>query len=142
MCVCMCVFKVYPKNDITNIVESSHYVKIGNWCKMGYNKCKHTDWVKPYRCLGECAFHKRFTFSRVSHSWASGTQPGHEIKLLAGSHPRRSSPVRKSPLTTNPDRSLYPSTDPSRAAAAKVDLPCLFRADSPRFFLYYSGVID
>ncbi|VVC44088.1 Hypothetical protein CINCED_3A001411 [Cinara cedri] len=43
--------KVYPKNDITNIVESSHYVKIGNWCKMGYNKCKHTDWVKPYRCL-------------------------------------------------------------------------------------------
>jgi len=43
--------KVYPKNDITNIVESSHYVKIGNWCKMGFNKCKHTDWVKPYRCL-------------------------------------------------------------------------------------------
>lgn len=48
------VFQVYPKNDITNIVESSHYVKIGNWCKMGYNKCKHTDWVKPYRCLGKC----------------------------------------------------------------------------------------
>lgn len=56
---------MYPKNDITNIVESSHYVKIGNWCKMGYNKCKHTDWVKPYRCLGECAFRKRFTYSRV-----------------------------------------------------------------------------
>lgn len=49
------MFQVYPKNDITNIVESSHYVKIGNWCKMGYNKCKHTDWVKPYRCLGKFA---------------------------------------------------------------------------------------
>ncbi|KAL1138515.1 hypothetical protein AAG570_008578 [Ranatra chinensis] len=43
--------KVYPKRDITNIVESSHFVKITNWCKVGHAKCKHTDWVKPYRCL-------------------------------------------------------------------------------------------
>lgn len=56
------VFQVYPKNDITNIVESSHYVKIGNWCKMGYNKCKHTDWVKPYRCLGKCQ--RRFIYRK------------------------------------------------------------------------------
>merc|ERR1712168_1007415 len=25
--------KVYPERDITNIVESSHYVKINSWCK-------------------------------------------------------------------------------------------------------------
>lgn len=43
--------KVYPKHDITNIVESSHFVKISNWCRIGHSKCKHTDWVKPYRCL-------------------------------------------------------------------------------------------
>ncbi|BES93060.1 beta-amyloid precursor protein C-terminus [Nesidiocoris tenuis] len=43
--------KVYPKHDITNIVESSHFVKISNWCKVGHPKCKHTAWVKPFRCL-------------------------------------------------------------------------------------------
>lgn len=43
--------KVYPTRDITNIVEASHYVKIGNWCKVGRSKCKRTEWVKPYRCL-------------------------------------------------------------------------------------------
>ncbi|XP_054263025.1 amyloid-beta-like protein isoform X2 [Macrosteles quadrilineatus] len=43
--------KVYPKHDITNIVESSHFVKVSNWCRIGHSKCKHTDWVKPYRCL-------------------------------------------------------------------------------------------
>lgn len=43
--------KIYPKHDIRNIVESSNYVKISNWCKVGHAKCKHTDWVKPYRCL-------------------------------------------------------------------------------------------
>uniref|UniRef100_A0A8D8WQX6 Beta-amyloid-like protein n=1 Tax=Cacopsylla melanoneura TaxID=428564 RepID=A0A8D8WQX6_9HEMI len=43
--------KIYPKHDIRNIVESSNYVKISNWCKVGHSKCKHTDWVKPYRCL-------------------------------------------------------------------------------------------
>ncbi|XP_068085816.1 amyloid-beta precursor protein [Anabrus simplex] len=45
--------KVYPKRDITNIVESSHFQKISNWCKVGHKKCKgtHYEWVKPYRCL-------------------------------------------------------------------------------------------
>ncbi|XKL64835.1 hypothetical protein PGB90_004921 [Kerria lacca] len=43
--------KVYPTHDITNIVESNHFVKIGNWCKVGRSKCKHTEWIKPYRCL-------------------------------------------------------------------------------------------
>ena len=47
--------KVYPERDITNIVESSHYVKINNWCKLGQKKCRTgaQQWVKPYRCLGE-----------------------------------------------------------------------------------------
>ncbi|KDR08899.1 Beta-amyloid-like protein, partial [Zootermopsis nevadensis] len=45
--------KVYPKRDITNIVEASHYQKVSNWCKVGHKKCKgsHSEWVKPYRCL-------------------------------------------------------------------------------------------
>uniref|UniRef100_T1JN54 Beta-amyloid-like protein n=1 Tax=Strigamia maritima TaxID=126957 RepID=T1JN54_STRMM len=43
--------KVYPKKDITNIVESSHYFKIENWCKVGQTKCKVSHWVKPFRCL-------------------------------------------------------------------------------------------
>ncbi|XP_068908131.1 amyloid-beta-like protein [Tenebrio molitor] len=50
--------KVYPKRDITNIVESSHYLKIGSWCKAGSTpgsqargKCKTARWVKPFRCL-------------------------------------------------------------------------------------------
>jgi amyloid beta A4 protein len=49
------LFQVYPKRDITNIVEASHYQKVSNWCKVGHKKCKgtHSEWVKPYRCLGE-----------------------------------------------------------------------------------------
>merc|ERR1712061_89136 len=45
--------KVYPERDITNIVESSHYVKIGSWCKLGKKKCRGgaQQWVKPFRCL-------------------------------------------------------------------------------------------
>ncbi|XP_060532115.1 amyloid-beta-like protein [Cylas formicarius] len=50
--------KVYPKRDITNIVESSHYLKIGSWCRAGATvgsqsrgKCKTARWVKPFRCL-------------------------------------------------------------------------------------------
>lgn len=45
--------KVYPKRDITNIVEASHFQKVSNWCKVGHKKCKgsHSEWVKPYRCL-------------------------------------------------------------------------------------------
>ncbi|KAF7992272.1 hypothetical protein HCN44_001597 [Aphidius gifuensis] len=43
--------KAYPKRDITNIVESSHYVRVVGWCKPGHTKCKMSRWVKPYRCL-------------------------------------------------------------------------------------------
>lgn len=48
-----CITQVYPTHDITNIVESSHFVKINNWCKVGHSKCKRNEWVKPYRCLGK-----------------------------------------------------------------------------------------
>lgn len=43
--------KAYPKRDITNIVESSHYIRISGWCKPGKSKCKLSRWIKPYRCL-------------------------------------------------------------------------------------------
>jgi len=47
--------KVYPGRDITNIVESSHYQKIGGWCRTGttnLGKCKGAQrWIKPFRCL-------------------------------------------------------------------------------------------
>ncbi|XP_043864067.1 amyloid-beta-like protein isoform X1 [Drosophila mojavensis] len=48
--------KAYPNRDITNIVESSHYQKIGGWCRQGSlnaAKCKGAHrWIKPFRCLG------------------------------------------------------------------------------------------
>lgn len=50
-------FQAYPNRDITNIVESSHYQKIGGWCRQGAlnaNKCKGAHrWIKPFRCLGK-----------------------------------------------------------------------------------------
>lgn len=49
------IFQVYPGRDITNIVESSHYQKIGGWCRQGAlnaAKCKGAQrWIKPFRCL-------------------------------------------------------------------------------------------
>jgi amyloid beta A4 protein len=46
--------QVYPDKDMNNIVESNHYMKIGNWCKLGRKKCKSpARWVKPFRCLGK-----------------------------------------------------------------------------------------
>ncbi len=59
--------KVYPDKDINNIVESNHYVKIGNWCKLGRTKCKSPGrWVKPYRCLGKskCILRNKLTITR------------------------------------------------------------------------------
>lgn len=51
------IFQAYPGRDITNIVESSHYQKIGGWCRQGAlnsAKCKGAQrWVKPFRCLGK-----------------------------------------------------------------------------------------
>ncbi|CAL4082430.1 unnamed protein product, partial [Meganyctiphanes norvegica] len=43
--------QVYPDRDITNIVESSHYYKVPNFCRVGHSKCKASAWVKPFRCL-------------------------------------------------------------------------------------------
>lgn len=43
--------QVYADRDITNIVESSHYYKVPNFCRVGHSKCKASAWVKPYRCL-------------------------------------------------------------------------------------------
>ncbi|KAJ8949478.1 hypothetical protein NQ318_005945 [Aromia moschata] len=56
-------YNVYPKRDITNIVESSHYLRIGSWCRAGSTpgaqsrgKCKAWHWVKPFRCLALWSF--------------------------------------------------------------------------------------
>ena len=45
--------QVYRGRNITNIVEAPRSVKIDNWCKVGHRKCKTTQSVKPYRCLGK-----------------------------------------------------------------------------------------
>ncbi|KOX80862.1 Beta-amyloid-like protein [Melipona quadrifasciata] len=61
----------YPKRDITNIVESSHYVRVSGWCKPGRTKCKLSRWVKPYRCLApdmvsKCSARDRSRATRCS----------------------------------------------------------------------------
>jgi phage host-nuclease inhibitor protein Gam len=45
--------KMYPKLDITNIVEASEKVTIENWCRHGHERCHHhgSHTVRPYRCL-------------------------------------------------------------------------------------------
>lgn len=43
--------KVYPKLNITNIVEANKPTKINNWCKPGDKQCKEVRKVVPYRCL-------------------------------------------------------------------------------------------
>jgi len=43
--------KVYPKLNISNIVEANHPVKIDNWCKPGQKECTIKEKVTPYRCL-------------------------------------------------------------------------------------------
>uniref|UniRef100_A0A5S6QS92 A4_EXTRA domain-containing protein n=1 Tax=Trichuris muris TaxID=70415 RepID=A0A5S6QS92_TRIMR len=43
--------RVYRKLTITNIVESSHFIEIDNWCKIEGSPCKWSFWVKPYRCV-------------------------------------------------------------------------------------------
>ncbi|XP_046720050.1 amyloid-like protein 2 isoform X2 [Silurus meridionalis] len=44
--------EMYPKLEITNVLEANQPVKIENWCKKGKKQCKsqaHT--VVPYKCL-------------------------------------------------------------------------------------------
>jgi len=44
--------QVYPELNIVNIVESTKFEKIDEWCKLGSLKCKGPQkWVKPYRCI-------------------------------------------------------------------------------------------
>ncbi|CDW55973.1 APP N and APP E2 and APP amyloid and APP Cu bd do main containing protein [Trichuris trichiura] len=43
--------RVYRKMTITNIVESSNFIEIDNWCKIEGYPCKWSFWVKPYRCV-------------------------------------------------------------------------------------------
>ncbi|XP_013402379.1 amyloid-like protein 2, partial [Lingula anatina] len=44
---------VYPKLDITNVVEASDEVTIDGWCKKGHKTCKHhsSHKVRPFKCL-------------------------------------------------------------------------------------------
>ena len=44
---------MYPKLNITNIVENNEPVEIPNWCAPGENECTEKRSVVPYRCLGE-----------------------------------------------------------------------------------------
>jgi len=48
------VCQVFPKRDITNVVESSEEVNIGSWCGFGHSSCHHEFSVRPFRCLGIC----------------------------------------------------------------------------------------
>ncbi|KRY41858.1 Beta-amyloid-like protein [Trichinella spiralis] len=43
--------KFYWNLTVTNIVESSHFVEVDNWCKDDGYPCKWSFWVKPYRCM-------------------------------------------------------------------------------------------
>jgi amyloid beta A4 protein len=43
--------KVYPKLNITNIVEANKPTKIDNWCKPGAKQCEEALKVIPFRCL-------------------------------------------------------------------------------------------
>ncbi|TMS36028.1 hypothetical protein L596_003295 [Steinernema carpocapsae] len=43
--------KVYPNENITNIVEYSHDVNVEKWCREDGKSCKFTHTVKPYRCI-------------------------------------------------------------------------------------------
>ncbi|XP_058242891.1 amyloid-like protein 2 isoform X3 [Hemibagrus wyckioides] len=51
--------EMYPKLEITNVLEANQPVKIENWCRKGKKQCKpqaHT--VVPYKCLvGEFVSH-------------------------------------------------------------------------------------
>uniref|UniRef100_A0A1I7ZKG7 A4_EXTRA domain-containing protein n=1 Tax=Steinernema glaseri TaxID=37863 RepID=A0A1I7ZKG7_9BILA len=43
--------KVYPGQNITNIVEYSHDMTIEKWCKEDGKSCKFTHTVRPFRCV-------------------------------------------------------------------------------------------
>lgn len=43
--------KLYPKLNITNIVETNTPQKFNNWCRSGQTQCTEAKEVTPYRCL-------------------------------------------------------------------------------------------
>jgi len=43
--------KMYPKLNITNIVEANTPQKFNNWCRSGESQCTQAKEVVPYRCL-------------------------------------------------------------------------------------------
>ncbi|VDP06350.1 unnamed protein product [Soboliphyme baturini] len=45
------VDKVYSNKSISNIVESSHYTEIHNWCREEGQPCKWSFWSRPYHCI-------------------------------------------------------------------------------------------
>ena len=49
--------KVYPKLNISNIVEANDKVLFKNWCKVGSSECDTEKKVVPFRCLGKKDFH-------------------------------------------------------------------------------------
>jgi hypothetical protein len=42
---------MYPKLNITNIVENNEPIELPNWCQPGTKECKEKITVTPYRCL-------------------------------------------------------------------------------------------
>lgn len=43
--------KIYPKLNVTNIVEANKDVQFNNWCDEGSVNCHQKEVVTPYRCL-------------------------------------------------------------------------------------------
>lgn len=43
--------RVYPNEDINNIVEYTHITKIDHWCREEGNECHHQLNVRPFRCI-------------------------------------------------------------------------------------------
>jgi amyloid beta A4 protein len=43
--------RVYPGRNITNIVEYSHEVSVGKWCKEDGTQCKHSFVIRPFQCI-------------------------------------------------------------------------------------------
>ncbi len=49
-----CIVQVYRDKQVTNVVESSAKVTIGNWCQADKPDCRHpVHTVTPYKCVGE-----------------------------------------------------------------------------------------
>lgn len=46
--------QVYHDQQVTNVVQSSVKVTIGNWCQVNKPTCGHSEHtVTPFKCVGE-----------------------------------------------------------------------------------------